>query len=181
VLLRWCFVPFFLAHSPPPPPFPHAAETAAAVAAYRASIVPALSARPSAPDDCYVIQYVPFLGGGGEGGGSAALSARFLGKPVLAGSAAAAGGARVGSFEYAPALPAFLPRMAVQAAGGGGGGAGGGSPPAPASPAGGASNVLVMGDEPPEVEAVASPAEEERDDWVVRGPGFTDKRSAVEE
>ena len=93
-----------------------------------------------APDDCFVVQYVHTNGAGSSvdpaaHAGSASLSIRYVGRPVLDAERVS-----VRSFEYAPALPAYISRVLnVRAATG------------PLS----AQTVMVLGDGEREVEAVA--------------------------
>lgn len=69
----------------------------------------ALLSRVTAPEDCFVVQYVhsgaPAAADAAAHAGSAVLSVRYVGRPVLDAEKAA-----VRSFEYAAELPAFISR-----------------------------------------------------------------------
>ncbi len=77
---------------------------------YRKNATTALLTRVTAPEDCFVVQYVhnapPTPDTAAAHSGSAVLSVRYVGRPVLDAEKTA-----VKSFEYAEALPAFISRV----------------------------------------------------------------------
>jgi hypothetical protein len=138
------------------------AESESAMASYRNQAFSSFVSRPNVLEDAYVIQYMhqsvasKVAGNAGSSSagsniaheGSASLSIRYLGKPLLEDSNEAAEKSR--GFEYAQELPAFISRLSNQRA----------VQTAEAA----VISVIVLGDEQQEVEAVvpleASAAEE---------------------
>ena len=127
---------------PPPPPSPLPrpaadAQCAAAIAAYHAAVPALLSAKAPLPDEAFAIQYVPGVADAPGAPAPAALSARYLGRPVLD-----AEKRQARAFEFCARLPRFLSRIAGTrlVRGGGVSGSGSGSSSSSSSSSAGASS-----------------------------------------